>query len=76
MFHKVQSVERNDDLVTIKAENAKGEITLEGDYALLSEENLTTFKQIKLSKKLPDRGMAVKRSFTNQCSSIFMQLAM
>ena len=35
--HKVQSVERAGDLVTVKAENAKGEIiTLEGDYALVS----------------------------------------
>jgi dihydrolipoamide dehydrogenase len=35
--HKVQSVERAGDLVTVKAENAKGEIiSLEGDYALVS----------------------------------------
>lgn len=35
--HKVQSVERTGDLVTVKAENAKGEIiTLEGDYSLVS----------------------------------------
>ena len=35
--HKVQSVERVGDVVTVKAENAKGEIiTLEGDYALVS----------------------------------------
>ena len=35
--HKVQSVERAGDVVTVKAENAKGEIiTLEGDYALVS----------------------------------------
>jgi dihydrolipoamide dehydrogenase len=35
--HKVQSVERAGDAVTVKAENAKGEIiTLEGDYALVS----------------------------------------
>ncbi|UQD56718.1 dihydrolipoyl dehydrogenase [Flavobacterium sp. K5-23] len=35
--HKVQSVERNGDAVTVQAENAKGEtITLEGDYALVS----------------------------------------
>jgi dihydrolipoamide dehydrogenase len=35
--HKVKSVERNKDLVTVQAENAKGEtITLEGDYALVS----------------------------------------
>ena len=35
--HKVKSVERNGDAVTVQAENAKGEtITLEGDYALVS----------------------------------------
>ena len=35
--HKVQSVERNGDAVTVQAENSKGEtITLEGDYALVS----------------------------------------
>ncbi len=35
--HKVQSVERAKNAVTVKAENAKGEIiTLEGDYSLVS----------------------------------------
>ena len=35
--HKVQSVDREGDVVTVKAENAKGEIiTLEGDYSLVS----------------------------------------
>jgi dihydrolipoamide dehydrogenase len=35
--HKVQSVERAGDVVTVKAENGKGEIiTLEGDYSLVS----------------------------------------
>ena len=35
--HKVQSVERAGNTVTVKAENTKGEIiTLEGDYALVS----------------------------------------
>ena len=35
--HKVKSVERKDDVVTVAAENAKGEtITLEGDYSLVS----------------------------------------
>jgi dihydrolipoamide dehydrogenase len=35
--HKVKSVERNNNSVTVQAENAKGEtITLEGDYALVS----------------------------------------
>ena len=35
--HKVQSVERAGDVVTVKAENAKGEIiTLDGDYSLVS----------------------------------------
>jgi dihydrolipoamide dehydrogenase len=35
--HKVKSVERSGDVVTVQAENTKGEtITLEGDYALVS----------------------------------------
>jgi dihydrolipoamide dehydrogenase len=35
--HKVKSVERSGDTVTVQAENAKGEtITLEGDYSLVS----------------------------------------
>lgn len=35
--HKVKSVERSGDNVTVQAENAKGElITLEGDYSLVS----------------------------------------
>ncbi|HNP33244.1 MAG TPA: dihydrolipoyl dehydrogenase [Flavobacterium sp.] len=35
--HKVQSVDRKGKTVTVKAENAKGEIiTLEGDYSLVS----------------------------------------
>lgn len=35
--HKVQSVERAGEVVTVKAENTKGEIiTLEGDYSLVS----------------------------------------
>ncbi|MFC0779827.1 dihydrolipoyl dehydrogenase [Flavobacterium sp. HJSW_4] len=35
--HKVKSVERKGDAVTVQAENAKGEtITLEGDYSLVS----------------------------------------
>jgi dihydrolipoamide dehydrogenase len=35
--HKVKSVERSVDLVTVQAENSKGEtITLEGDYSLVS----------------------------------------
>ena len=35
--HKVKSVERSGDFVTVQAENAKGEtITLEGDYSLVS----------------------------------------
>ena len=35
--HKVKSVERSGDNVTVKAENAKGEtITLEGDYSLVA----------------------------------------
>jgi dihydrolipoamide dehydrogenase len=34
--HKVQSVERNGDAVTVQAENAKGETITQGDYALVS----------------------------------------
>jgi dihydrolipoamide dehydrogenase len=35
--HKVKSVERSGDVVTVQAENSKGEtITLEGDYSLVS----------------------------------------
>ena len=35
--HKVKSVERSGDVVTVQAENANGEtITLEGDYSLVS----------------------------------------
>ena len=35
--HKVKSVERSGDVVTVQAENTKGEtITLEGDYSLVS----------------------------------------
>lgn len=35
--HKVKSVERNGEAVTVQAENVKGEtITLEGDYALVA----------------------------------------
>jgi dihydrolipoamide dehydrogenase len=35
--HKVKSVERNGDAVTVQADNAKGEtITLQGDYSLVS----------------------------------------
>jgi dihydrolipoamide dehydrogenase len=35
--HKVKSVERKGEVVTVQAENAKGEtITLEGDYSLVS----------------------------------------
>jgi dihydrolipoamide dehydrogenase len=35
--HKVKSVERKGDAITVQAENAKGEtVTLEGDYSLVS----------------------------------------
>ncbi len=37
LSHKVKSVEKNGDIVTVQAENAKGEtITLEGNYSLVS----------------------------------------
>jgi dihydrolipoamide dehydrogenase len=59
--HKVQSVERNGDLVTVKAENSKGEIlSLEGDYALVSVGRKPYTDGLNADKagvKLTDRGM-------------------
>lgn len=57
--HKVKSVERNNNIVTLQAENPKGEtITLEGDYALVSvgrrpyTDNLAADKAgVKLTEK-------------------------
>ena len=59
--HKVQSVERTGDLVTVKAENAKGEIiTLEGDYSLVSVGRRPYTDGLNAEKagvKVTDRGM-------------------
>lgn len=58
--HKVQSVERNGDAVTVKAENAKGEIiTLEGDYSLVSVGRRPYTDGLEAEKagvKITDRG--------------------
>jgi dihydrolipoamide dehydrogenase len=59
--HKVKSVERNGDAVTVEAENAKGEtITLEGDYALVSVGRRPYTDGLNADKagvKISDRGM-------------------
>jgi dihydrolipoamide dehydrogenase len=56
--HKVQSVERNGDAVTVQAENAKGEtITLEGDYALVVGRRPYTDWVQNAGVKLSDKGM-------------------
>ncbi len=59
--HKVQSVERKGEEVTVKAENAKGEtISLEGDYALVSVGRKPFTSGLEAEKagvKITDRGM-------------------
>ncbi len=59
--HKVKSVERKGKVVTIAADNAKGEtITLEGDYALVSVGRrpfTTGLDAEKAGVKITDRGM-------------------
>ena len=59
--HKVQSVERSGDVVTVKAENAKGEtISLEGDYSLVSVGRRPYTAGLNADKagvKISDRGM-------------------
>jgi dihydrolipoamide dehydrogenase len=58
--HKVQSVDRKGKTVTVKAENAKGEIiTLEGDYSLVSVGRRPYTDGLNADKagvKLTDRG--------------------
>lgn len=58
--HKVQSVDRKGKTVTVKAENAKGEIiTLEGDYSLVSVGRRPYTEGLNADKagvKLTDRG--------------------
>jgi len=59
--HKVKSVERKGDTVTVQAENAKGEtITLEGDYSLVSVGRRPYTNGLNADKagvKITDRGM-------------------
>jgi dihydrolipoamide dehydrogenase len=59
--HKVQSVDRKGKSVTVKAENAKGEIiTLEGDYALVSVGRRPYTDGLNADKagvKITERGM-------------------
>lgn len=59
--HKVKSVERKGDIVTVQAENAKGEtITLEGDYSLVSVGRRPYTDGLNADKagvKISDRGM-------------------
>jgi dihydrolipoamide dehydrogenase len=59
--HKVQSLERAGDVVTLKAENAKGEIiTLEGDYSLVSVGRRPYTDGLNADKagvKITERGM-------------------
>tara|TARA_B110000503_G_C7156229_1_gene417440 strand:- start:53 stop:1456 length:1404 start_codon:yes stop_codon:yes gene_type:complete len=59
--HKVQSVERIENKVTVKAENVKGEIiSLEGDYALVSvgrRPYTAALNAEKAGVKITDRGM-------------------
>ncbi|MFM9987639.1 dihydrolipoyl dehydrogenase [Flavobacterium sp.] len=59
--HKVKSVERNGNAVTVQAENTKGEtITLEGDYSLVSVGRRPYTDGLSADKagvKITDRGM-------------------
>jgi dihydrolipoamide dehydrogenase len=59
--HKVQSVERNGNVVTVQAEDKKGQIvTLEGDYALVSVGRRPYTAGLNADKagvKITDRGM-------------------
>lgn len=59
--HKVKSVERKGEVVTVQAENAKGEtITLEGDYSLVSVGRRPYTDGLNADKagvKITDRGM-------------------
>jgi dihydrolipoamide dehydrogenase len=58
--HQVKSVERSVDVVTVQAENAKGEtITLEGDYSLVSVGRrpfTAGLNADKVGVKISDRG--------------------
>jgi dihydrolipoamide dehydrogenase len=74
--HKVQSVERTGDVVTVKAENAKGEIiTLEGDYALVSVGRRPYTDGLNAEKagvKVTDRGqIEVNNHLQTSASNIY-----
>ena len=74
--HKVQSVERAGDAVTVKAENAKGEIiTLEGDYALVSVGRRPYTDGLNAEKagvKVTDRGqIEVNNHLQTSASNIY-----
>ena len=59
--HKVKSVERNGNSVTVQAENSKGEtVTIEGDYSLVSVGRRPYTDGLSAEKagvKITDRGM-------------------
>ena len=74
--HKVQSVERAGDVVTVKAENAKGEIiTLEGDYSLVSVGRRPYTDGLNAEKagvKVTDRGqIEVNNHLQTSASNIY-----
>ena len=74
--HKVKSVERKGDLVTVQAENIKGEtITLEGDYSLVSVGRRPYTEGLNAEKagvKLTDRGMVeVNNHLQTNISNIY-----
>jgi dihydrolipoamide dehydrogenase len=74
--HKVQSVDRAGDVVTVKAENAKGEIiTLEGDYALVSVGRRPYTDGLNADKagvKVTDRGqIEVNNHLQTSASNIY-----
>ena len=74
--HKVQSVERAGDVVTVKAENAKSEIiSLEGDYALVSVGRRPYTDGLNAEKagvKVTDRGqIEVNNHLQTSASNIY-----
>ena len=74
--HKVKSVERAGDVVTVQAENAKGEIvSLEGDYSLVSVGRRPYTDGLNADKagvKLTDRGQVeVNNHLQTSVSNIY-----
>jgi dihydrolipoamide dehydrogenase len=74
--HKVQSVERNGNVVVVKAENEKGEIiTLEGDYSLVSVGRRPYTDGLQAEKagvKLTERGqIEVNEHLQTSASNIY-----